>query len=307
VAIVLSGTGSDGAVGLTRIKEQGGVTIVQLPADAEHDGMPQAAIGTGIVDFVLPVVDMPQKLIELWENARIIELPPSGDGEEPIAHRPRPTASTGRGSAAARRLPAAQPHRPRLQAVQARHRAAPHRAAHAGARRAHAAGLPATCSRAIRANASCPARRHADRRDQLLPRPRSLRSRRTRVIPELFKDKTPTDEVRVWVAACSTGEEAYSLAMLLADQAPRWRTPPPFQVFASDIDNDAIAQARAPAPTRPRSSPTSRRPACAATSPRTTTATASASRFATASCSPRTTCCAIRRSRGSTWFPAATC
>lgn len=88
VAIVLSGTGSDGAVGLTRIKEQGGLTIAQSPADAEHEGMPDAAIRTGVVDFVLPVVEMPQKLIELWQNARSIELPPTGDGEEQIAHSP---------------------------------------------------------------------------------------------------------------------------------------------------------------------------------------------------------------------------
>jgi two-component system CheB/CheR fusion protein len=64
------------------------------------------------------------------------------------------------------------------------------------------------------------------------------------IIPELFKDKSATDEVRVWVAACSTGEEAYSLAMLLDDHAAEMPHPPPYQVFASDIDNDAIAQAR---------------------------------------------------------------
>ena len=86
VAIVLSGTGADGAVGLTRIKEQGGVTLAQAPVDAEHDGMPVAAIRSGAVDFVLPVVEMPQKLIELWNNARGIQLPPPGEGEAPIAH-----------------------------------------------------------------------------------------------------------------------------------------------------------------------------------------------------------------------------
>ena len=64
------------------------------------------------------------------------------------------------------------------------------------------------------------------------------------IVPELFKDKSSTDEVRVWVAACSTGEEAYSLAMLLADHADEMAHPPPYQVFASDIDNNALAQAR---------------------------------------------------------------
>lgn len=90
IAIVLSGTGADGAVGLSRIKEEGGVTIVQAPNDAEHEGMPLAAIQTGAVDFVLPVSEIPQKLLDLWTNARTIELPPTGDGEGPIAHLPAP-------------------------------------------------------------------------------------------------------------------------------------------------------------------------------------------------------------------------
>lgn len=73
--LILSGTGSDGAVGLSRIKEQGGITLVQAPEDAEYDGMPLAAIETQMVDLVLPVVEMPQKLLELWRNAQSIVLP----------------------------------------------------------------------------------------------------------------------------------------------------------------------------------------------------------------------------------------
>ncbi|WP_313651648.1 chemotaxis protein CheB, partial [Pseudomonas soli] len=57
--VVLSGTGSDGAVGLSRIKEQGGVTLVQAPEDAEYPEMPRAALATGMVDLVLPVAEMP--------------------------------------------------------------------------------------------------------------------------------------------------------------------------------------------------------------------------------------------------------
>lgn len=85
VAIVLSGTGGDGAVGIGRVKELGGVIVVQHPGDAEHDGMPLTAIGTGLVDFVLPVVEMPQKLIDLWANARTMELPPAGPNDEPAS------------------------------------------------------------------------------------------------------------------------------------------------------------------------------------------------------------------------------
>ena len=244
VAIVMSGTGSDGAVGLTRIKEQGGVTIAQLPADAEHEGMPQAAIATGIVDFVLPVVDMPQKLIDLWQNARIIELPPSGDGEGPIAHLPQQNTvelaeealqrvvflllnRTGHDFKQYKRATVLRRIERRMQV----------RSVHT---------LPDYCSLLESDPREC----HALLDDMLIGVTNFFRDREAfetverEIIPELFKDKTPADEVRVWVAACSTGEEAYSLAMLLDDHASEMTNPPPYQVFASDIDNDAIAQAR---------------------------------------------------------------
>ncbi|MDN7419931.1 chemotaxis protein CheB [Burkholderia dolosa] len=75
VSIVLSGTGSDGSVGVGHVKEQAGITIAQLPEEAEHQEMPQSAIATGQIDFVLPVADMPQKLIALQRNARAIQMP----------------------------------------------------------------------------------------------------------------------------------------------------------------------------------------------------------------------------------------
>lgn len=83
--VVLSGTGADGAVGLSRIKEQGGVTLVQTPDDAQYDSMPRAAIETGMVDLVLPVAEMPQKLLELWRNARQVRLPEIEDDTLPPA------------------------------------------------------------------------------------------------------------------------------------------------------------------------------------------------------------------------------
>lgn len=244
VAIVLSGTGADGAVGLTRVKEQGGVTLVQAPADAEHDGMPTAAISTGAVDFVLPAIEIPQKLIELWNNARTIQMPPPGDGEEPVAHVTQGDATASAEDA--------------LQDI-------------IGALLSHTGHdfrhyKRATVLRRIE-------RRLQVRAVQTLPEYRDLleadpgehklllddmligvtnffrdreafESVEREIIPELFKDKGPTDEVRAWVAACATGEEAYSLAMLMADQAELMEHPPAFQVFASDIDDGAIDAAR---------------------------------------------------------------
>ena len=70
----------------------------------------------------------------------------------------------------------------------------------------------------------------------------SLRSRRN--IPQLFAGKREDDVIRVWVAGCATGEEAYSIAMLLCEHAERHKDPPKIQIFATDIDEQAIAEAR---------------------------------------------------------------
>jgi two-component system CheB/CheR fusion protein len=245
VAIVLSGTGSDGAVGIARIKEQGGVTLAQAPSDAEHEGMPTAAIRTGTVDFVLPVVDMPQKLIDLWNNARVIQLPPSGDGEPPLAQLPEPTATNEAEEALQRIVASLYNHtghdfrqykratvlrriERRLQ-VRGVHTLPEYLALMESDGREHAALLA----------------------DMLIGVTNFFRDREAfeaverDIIPELFKDKGPSDEVRAWAAACSTGEEAYSLAMLMADYAAELAHPPAYQVFASDIDGSAIEQARA--------------------------------------------------------------
>src|SRR5262249_56325452 len=67
VGVVLSGTGTDGTLGLRRIKEQGGIAIAQDPLEAEYDGMPRSAINSGFVDFILPLNEIPRKLADLRE------------------------------------------------------------------------------------------------------------------------------------------------------------------------------------------------------------------------------------------------
>jgi len=245
IAIVLSGTGSDGAVGITRVKEQGGVTMVQAPGDAEHDGMPVAAIRTGAVDFVLPVGDIPQKLVDLWNNAKVIRLPLPAESETSVNSPASPAeladaetalqgiihglqANTGHDFRHYKRATVLRRIERRLQV-----------------RQVHT--LPEYLD-VLDADAN---EYKALLDDMLIGVTNFFRDREAfesierAVIPELFKDKLPSDEIRAWVAACSTGEEAYSLAMLLADQAAIMDHPPAFQVFASDIDDHAIDIARA--------------------------------------------------------------
>jgi two-component system CheB/CheR fusion protein len=245
IAVVLSGTGSDGAVGLSRIKEQGGVTLVQSPTDAEYEGMPDAAIHTHAVDFVLPVIDMPQKLIELWENARRIEMPLPEEGEQPIAHPPAANDVA--------------------DAEEALHQIISQLFAHTGhdfrhykratvlrriERRLQVRGLH-SLPEYSELLASDENEFKALLDDMLIGVTNFFRDREAFdalervVIPDLFRDKGPGDEVRAWSAACSSGEEAYSLAMLMSEQAALGDASPPFQVFASDIDERAIGIARA--------------------------------------------------------------
>ncbi|MBB3221529.1 CheR family methyltransferase [Pseudoduganella umbonata] len=244
-AVVLSGTGSDGAVGIERIKEQGGVALAQAPADAEHDGMPVAAIGTGMIDFVLPAEELPAKLAELWENARHIQLPPTGDGDAAIG--PPPVEEERIDDEAA------------LQNVIAM------LCAHTGhdfrnykratvlrriERRLQVKGV-ATLPEYAQLLDNEPGEFKALLNDMLIGVTNFFRDRdafealERDIIPELFRDKLRGEQVRVWVAACATGQEAYSVAMLLADYALQKERPPEIQVFASDIDEHAIATARA--------------------------------------------------------------
>jgi two-component system CheB/CheR fusion protein len=86
IGIILSGSGTDGALGLKAIKERGGLTMVQAPQTATYDSMPRGAILTGAVDFVLPVADMPARLIEQMAHLR------EGQGGSPERFREEITA-----------------------------------------------------------------------------------------------------------------------------------------------------------------------------------------------------------------------
>jgi two-component system CheB/CheR fusion protein len=245
IALVLSGSGGDGAVGIARVKEFGGVILVQSPSDAEHDGMPLAAIGTGLVDFILPVVEMPQKLVDLWANAAIIELPDLGPGQPPIALKPELEDAGAAEHALQRilgllRMRTGHDFRQYKRATVLRRieRRMQVRAVHA---------LP-EYQKVLEAD---PAEPKLLLDDLLIGVTNFFRDREAfetlerEVIPTIFRDRKPAEEVRAWTAGCATGEEAFSVAMLLADQAELTPQAPPFQVFASDIDERAIAIARA--------------------------------------------------------------
>ncbi|MFK9003106.1 CheR family methyltransferase [Pseudomonas pergaminensis] len=246
--VILSGTGADGAVGLSRIKEQGGITLVQSPEDAEFDGMPLAAIETQMADLVLPVVEMPQKLLELWRNAQSIILPTADDPEikttPPATERDAAVAEqllldiliqlraiTGHDFKHYKRATVLRRIERRLQVT-----AQPDLAAYYNFLQGH------------------PDETEALLGDMLIGVTNFFRDREAfealerDVIPNLVKsleDSVPhREQVRIWSAGCSTGEEAYSLAMLVAEQLALDASGAKMQVFATDIDERAITHAR---------------------------------------------------------------
>ena len=241
MCIVLSGTGSDGTVGLKSIKEEGGITLAQIPDEAEYDGMPRNAISTGMVDFVLSVEDMPQKLMNLSENAQLIKLPHAEELQPPVEPDTSRRADvalrdvlsllrarTGHDFAQYKRATVLRRIERRLQVNQLR-------------------DLP-TYRDFLRDN---PAETRPLLKDMLISVTNFFRDREAfevleRIaIPAVFEGKSTGHQVRVWVAGCATGEEAYSVAMLLAEYANELAAPPGLQVFATDIDEDAIAFGRA--------------------------------------------------------------
>ncbi|MDQ3060309.1 MAG: PAS domain S-box protein [Pseudomonadota bacterium] len=244
VAIVMSGTGADGAVGLARVKEQGGITMAQSPEDAQYDGMPKAAIGTGMVDFVLNAADMPQRLMDLWANARRIRLPTPADSSLKVS----PVESV----EAARQAEAA------LHDIMALLRSFSKN----DFRHYKRATVLRRIERRLQVNAlpDLPAyrdylREHPEEakpllQDMLISVTNFFRDREAfetlerEVLPSLLEDRPSDEPLRVWVAGCATGEEAYSVTMLLLEQMDLRNCAPELQVFATDIDERAISYGR---------------------------------------------------------------
>jgi two-component system CheB/CheR fusion protein len=231
IAVVLSGGGADGSLGLGRIREEGGVSIAQDPSDAEHPTMPYSAIETGSVDFILPVVSIPEKIVSLRRNAERIQLPPAEKPERDFEEdslrellallraRTRHDFANYKRSTMIRRIER------RLQVTECE-------------------DIPAYLEHV---------RRHPEElqgllRDLLISvtnffrDPEAFRRLGTTIVPRVFE--SADEQIRVWVSGCATGEEAYSVAMLLSEHADTLASPPSIQIFATDIDEDGLAYGR---------------------------------------------------------------
>lgn len=232
IGIVLSGTGSDGTLGVRAIKGEGGMVMAQFAPSAEFAGMPLSAIATGLVDYELPPAEMPAQLLAytrlaFGRSAPLDEtLPPDDSALNKIFVLLRQQTghdfSLYKPSTLHRRIE-------RRMAVQ----------------------QIAAIDDYVKYLPTNPAEVEALFRDLLIGvtrffrDPEAFKVLQQRVIPQMFADKAPHAPLRVWTTGCSTGEEAYSIAMLLVEHMEAFKTSRTLELFATDIDPRAIATARA--------------------------------------------------------------
>ena len=206
IGVILSGMGSDGTLGLRAIKEKAGAAFVQEPASAKFDGMPRSAIDAGLADVVAPVEELPGEDHRLPHSTRRT----SADATIPLEDKAQ--------SALEKVFVLLRAHTGHdFSLYKTQHDLSPHRAAHGPppdrqhrGLRAVPAGEPARARSAVQGA--------ADRRHQLLPRSAGLgAARATRCIPALLASRPRGGALRAWVPGCSTGEEAYSLAIVFRE------------------------------------------------------------------------------------------
>lgn len=232
ICIVLSGTGSDGTLGVRAVKGEGGLALAQDPGSTPHDGMPRSAIATGLVDYVLTPKQMPDQLLAYASHA--------------FPLRPRTVSIAAPGDELLKKICV-------LLRSQTGHDFSQYKESTLTRRlerrmALHQIEQPESYLRFAR---ETPAEVEALFRDLLIGvtsffrDPDAFAALNAAVIPRLFANKAPGAPVRVWVCGCSTGEEAYSIAILIREHLESLKQTFRVQIFATDIDRFAIDQARA--------------------------------------------------------------
>jgi two-component system, chemotaxis family, CheB/CheR fusion protein len=233
ICVVLSGTGANGSMGLKRIKEFGGIVFAQDPAEAEYNDMPRNAIATGLVDYVMPVAQMPAKIIAYKDHLAAVRI-----STEPLERHETDEEALRDIFTQLRVRTGHDFTNYKLATVLRRIE-----------RRINVYELPDLQSYALLMRES-PEESSTLVKDLLISVTNFFRDSGTyqalenNIIPKLFEGKRAGDNVRVWVAGCATGEEAYSIAMLLAEYASSSVNAPTLQLFATDLDERSIAVAR---------------------------------------------------------------
>lgn len=236
IGVVLSGTGSDGSEGIKAIKAQGGITFAQDPESAEQGGMPRSAIATGAVDFIM----MPQEIAQ--ELARIAKLPYIRQPKATEIGKQLPESE----DKLLNRIFALLRETTGVDFTYYKHGTIKRRIA-----RRMALLRIETLQDYVKHLQENPVEVQDLYQDILIKvteffrDPEAFEALKREVFPKATKGKSPETPIRVWVPGCSTGEEAYSLAISLFEFLGDTVNKPPIQVFATDINEADLDIARA--------------------------------------------------------------
>ena len=232
--IILSGTGSDGSLGLRDIKGAGGLVMAQEPSSAKYDGMPTSAMGTGMVDLVLPPDQMPDKLIYFFNS-------PQG----PIAKGEKATEKKALGNEPVEKV-----------LVLLRDRVGHDFSCYKQStiirriQRRMSIQQISGIEKYLRYVRTNPGELDSLFKDLLIGvtgffrDAEAFQAVKEKVMPGLLDQLGPKEALRVWVPGCSTGEEVYSLVIIIKECLAKAGKDVPLQVFGTDIDKVAVDKAR---------------------------------------------------------------
>ena len=232
ICLVLSGTGTEGTLGLRAIKGEGGMGMVQDPESAKYDGMPRNAISTGLADYVLPVEEMPEQLIAYARHA-IIRVP-----GKPAEVTPKEADHLEKIFMIVRSQKGHDFSRYKKNTVLRR------------IERRMAVNRITELSRYVRYVQEQPAEADTLFKNLLIGVTNFFRDKeafealREKVIPKLFENRSVDRPIRIWVPGCATGEEPYTIAILCKDFLRGLKDRFSVQIFATDLNNEAVETAR---------------------------------------------------------------
>jgi two-component system CheB/CheR fusion protein len=232
ICVILSGTGSDGTLGLKAIKEAGGMTMVQEPENAKYDGMPRSAIEAGLADYILPVDRMPRELLSYVEHPYLNSAGAPWTEEKQFAGYVQKVlmlirSVTGRDFTGYKQSTIHRRIKRRMAVHKIENVADYHRYLqenHAEIYRLFKELLILVTS--------------------FFRDPAAYEALAARAIPQIVDNHRDGSQIRAWVPGCATGEEAISIAMLFMEAMDKLNRQVPLQVFATDVDSDAIKRAR---------------------------------------------------------------
>jgi two-component system CheB/CheR fusion protein len=235
VCVVLSGSGADGSLGLTAVHEKGGLVIAQDPGEAGYDGMPRSAIATAVVDLVLPIAKIGAAITQFGRHLPAL-LAPAPAAAEPTGDPPWPAMIVD----LLRRKTAHDFTLYKGGTVQRRIE-----------RRMAISGIePGDGGKYLDLLNSNQSELDLLAKDLLINVTRFFRDPKVfetlagTILPQMLREHPAGESLRVWVVGCSTGEEAYSIAILLREAITAAKSEIKLQIFASDVDADAVAAAR---------------------------------------------------------------